>query len=279
MSNTKFILLATGTPSYIPNRAQQASAVIVDEQPYLIDCGDGAMIRVADALGQGVSALHFTKLTHLFITHLHPDHTAGLPGLIIGPWVMRRTETLHIYGPTGTQALVDGILAAYEGGIAEHRDGLAPINHELKVEVHEYGAGEIFQDERITVTAFPVDHGTLEVYGLKFVTSDKTIVHSADTCPVPSLIEHARDCDILVHEVYLHQSLLDHFGADWQRYHSSVHTSEIELAEIAKETRPKLLVLNHQMYWNDAGPEELMASLTSRYHGEVAYGRDLDIFE
>ena len=100
-----------------------------------------------------------------------------------------------------TRALVDGILAAYETGIAEHRDGLAPINHPLLVAVHEFSAGEIYQDERVTVTAFPVDHGTLAAYGLKFVTPDKVIVHSGDTCPVPSLIEHARNCDILIHEV------------------------------------------------------------------------------
>ena len=273
------MLLATGTPSYNPGRAQQSSAVIVDEQPYLIDCGDGAMVRVGDAIGQGVEALHHKKLTRLFLTHLHPDHTAGLPGLIIGPWVMRRTETLHIHGPKGTRVLVNGILAAYETGIAEHRDGLAPINHPLLVVVHEFRAGEIYQDERVTITAFPVDHGTLEAYGLKFVTPDKVIVHSGDTCPVPSLIEQARGCDILIHEVYLHESTLDHFPPEWQHYHSSVHTSEIQLADIANEVQPKLLILNHQMVWGDYDHNDLMASLTSRYDGKVVYGRDLDIFE
>lgn len=278
MSETRFVLLATGTPRYTPGRAQQSSAVIVDDQAYLIDCGDGAMVRIGDAIGMGLEALAFTRLTHLFLTHLHPDHTCGLPGLLIGPWVMRRSATLHIYGPAGTQALVDGLLAAYQGGIEAHCNGLAPLNHPLAVEVHEYTAGQIYHDEKVTVTAFPVDHGNIEVYGLKFVTPNKVIVHSADTCPTPALLKHARGCDILIHEVYLRQGLLDAFGEEWQRYHTAMHTSEIELAEIANKTRPKLLVLNHQMIWGDHTVEELMASLTSRYNGQVVYGRDLDVF-
>ena len=274
------MLLATGTPSYTPGRThQQASAVLVDEQAYLIDCGDGAMSRIAEAAHQGIAALAFTRLTHLFLTHLHPDHTAGLPGLIIGPWVMRRTEPLHIYGPKGTRALVTGLLAAYETGIAEHRDGLAPINHPLLIEVHEVSPGEIYRDERVTVSAFPVDHGTLEAYGLKFTTPDKVIVHSGDTCPTPTLIEQARGCDILVHEVYFRQSMAENFPPAWKTYHSTVHTSEIELAEIAEAVQPKLLILNHQLVWGDYTSEDLMSSLTRRYAGKVAFGRDLTLYE
>ncbi|MCB9100363.1 MAG: MBL fold metallo-hydrolase [Anaerolineales bacterium] len=278
MSRTKFVLLGTGTPRYTPGRAQQSSAVIVDDQAYLIDCGDGTMVRIAEAASRGLDALTFTRLTHLFLTHLHPDHTCGLPGLLIGPWVMRRRAALHIYGPPGTQTLVDGLLAAYHDGLEAHRNGLAPLNHPLAVEVHEVAAGQIYRDDRVTVTAFPVDHGHLDVYGLKFVTPDKVIVHSADTRPTPSLLEHAQGCDILIHEVYLRQSLLDTFGPEWQRYHATMHTSEIELADIANQTRPKLLILNHQLIWGDHTIEDLLAGLTSRYDGPVVYGRDLDTF-
>ncbi|MCB0191398.1 MAG: MBL fold metallo-hydrolase [Anaerolineae bacterium] len=278
MTQTQFVLLATGTPRYRPGRAQQSSAVIVDDQAYLIDCGDGAMVRIAEAVNRGIEALTFMRLTHLFLTHLHPDHTCGLPGLLIGPWVMRRKATLQIYGPAGSRTLVNGLLAAYKGGIDAHRYGLGPLNHPLTVEIHEYTAGEIYRDDRVTVSAFPVDHGDVETYGLKFVTPDKVIVHSADTRPTPSLLEHARGCDILIHEVYMRQSLLDTFGPEWQRYHTAMHTSEVELAEIANQTRPKLLVLNHQMIWGDHTIEAMMAELTSRYDGPVVYGRDLDVF-
>ena len=279
MPTTTFFLLGTGTPRYDPGRVQQASAVIVDDQAYLIDCGDGATGRIGAAIGLGIGALAFPKLTRLFLTHLHPDHTAGLPGLIIGPWVMRRSAPLQIYGPRGTRELVDGILTAYASGIAAHRNGPAPLGHPLTVDVHEYTAGEIYRDERVTVTAFPVDHGVIEAYGFRFVTPDKVIVHSGDTCPAPALVEHARGCDLLIHEVYLRASLLDTLPPDWQTYHSAVHTSEIELAAIAGEVRPKRLILNHQLIWGDHSAGELMESLTSRYGGDVVFGQDLQRFE
>jgi ribonuclease BN (tRNA processing enzyme) len=279
MSKTQFVLLGTGTPSYPAGRAQQSSAVVVDDQAYLIDCGDGAMVRIAEASGAGIRALTFKRLTRLFLTHLHPDHTCGLPGLLIGPWVMRRSDPLHVYGPTGTEALVDGLLLAYRSGIDAHRNGLAPLNHPLQIEVHEYTAGQVYRDDRVTVTAFPVEHGAVETYGLKFVTPDKTVVHSADTRPTPALLEHARGCDILVHEVYLRQGLLDHFSEAWQRYHTAMHTSEVELAEIASQIRPKLLVLNHQMIWGDHTIDDLMNSLAGCYGGAVVYGQDLAVFD
>lgn len=274
---TSYLMLSPGTPNYTPGFAQQSSAVIVDEQPYLIDCGDGIMTRIAEAASKGLPGMKWPKLTRLFITHLHPDHTAGLPGLIMGPWVLHREEPFQIYGPKGTQKLVDSILAGYEYGIAEHRDGLAPINSPLVVEVHEIEPGEIYKDERVTVTAFQVSHGGLEAYGLRFVSAEKTIIHSGDTCPVPSLIEHARGCDILVHEVYMAASLSGRSEA-WQKYHTTVHTSGIQLAAIAEIIRPKLLVLNHQLIWGDYTDDDLLAEIREHYDGEVVSSKDLDHF-
>lgn len=278
MSRTQLVLLGTGTPIYQPGRAQQACAVVVDEVPYLIDCGDGAMIRIAEARRRGIRALHLHNLRRLFLTHLHPDHTCGLPGLLIGPWVLERKEVLQVHGPTGTRALVDGILAAYETGIAEHRDGILPIDHALRVEVHDLHPGVFFEDERLRATAFPVEHGGLEAYGFKLETPDKVIVHSGDTRPVRTMAEQARGCDLLVHEVYYREGLVSR-PPEWQRYHRAMHTDEIELAEIARAARPGKLVLNHQMIWGGFHEEDLLASLAHHYEGEVVWGRDLDVFE
>ena len=44
------------------------------------------------------------------------------------------------------------------------------------------------------------------------------------------------------------------------------------------DTRPKLLILNHQLIWGDHTIEDLLAGLTSRYDGPVVYGHDLDVF-
>lgn len=279
MSSTKFVILSPGNPNYYPNYAQQCSAVIVNEQPYLIDVGDGAMSRISQAYREkGIEAFAMPKLTRLFITHFHPDHTSGLPGLIIGPWVLQRTEPLQIYGPKGTQTLVDGILTAYESGIAEHRDGIAPIDGKLVVEVTEIEEGEIYRDDNVTVEAFRVSHGSLEAYGLCFTSADKVIVHSGDTCPQQSIIDYAKGCDLLVHEVYYGGSLHNHSLA-WQRYHKMAHTSGTELGRMAREIRPKHLILNHQLIWGDHSPDELLAEIRAEYDGEIIFSHDLDVFE
>lgn len=274
---TQLLLLGTGTPNYAPGRAQQASAVLIDDQAYLIDAGDGVMLRLAEAAARGIEACAQPRLTRLFLTHLHPDHTAGLPGLIIGPWVQMRREPLQIFGPPGTQALVDGILSGYAGGIRAHRDGLAPIDHPLAVEVTEYDSGTIYADDRVTITAFRVDHGVITAFGLKFVAADRVIVHSGDTRPTATLVKHAQGCDILVHEVYYAPSLTSRPAA-WQAYHRAVHTSSAELGAIARAVRPGLLVLNHQLIWGGYTEDDLMAELRAGYDGAVAFGRDLSTF-
>lgn len=274
---TKLVLLGTGTPNMEPTKYQSSLAVIVGDKSYIVDCGGGTIQRLSQARAKGLEALAPPNLTHLFLTHLHPDHTVGLPDFMIAPWVEGRKRPLHIYGPNKTDRLVNGLLFAYETGIAEHRDGDAPVNHPLQIETHTIVSGIVYQDEMVTIEAFPVAHGGLEAYGYKFTTPDKTIVISGDTCPVDVMLEQAKRCDILVHEVYSYEAWLRK-PVEWQPYHQRVHTSTHELAEIANKTRPGLLVLAHQLPW-DSTEEDMLAELTARYDGKVVSGKDLDIFE
>jgi ribonuclease BN (tRNA processing enzyme) len=275
---TKLVLLGTGTPRCIPNTYQSAAAVIVDDAPYLIDCGGGVIQRISEAQERGINGLAFKDLTRLFVTHLHPDHTAGLADLLIAPWVLFRKEPLVIYGPKGTRKMCDLIAEAYELGIGAHLDQISQTHWPLLYEVHEIEAGEIYADDHVRVSAFKVQHGVLETYGFKFVTPDKTIVHSSDTCPHPSVVEQATGCDILVHEVYSTAWLVATPSKFPKIYFRSAHTSSAELAEIATAARPGLLVLNHQIFRGDVTADDLLEEVTSAYSGPVAYGRDLDVF-
>jgi len=276
MDTSHLILLGTGSPNILPDRAQGSLAIVVNDTSYLVDCGGGAMQRISQARATGASSLEMPRLTRLFLTHLHPDHTTGLATFIIAPWVLGRLESLNVHGPSGTRDMCEHILAAYEIGIDEHRDGLASINHPLTVQVHEIEAGEIYADENVTVEAFRVQHGRLDAFGFKFITPDKRIVISGDTRPTPTLIEKAKGCDILVHEVYSALRLQTR-SARWQTYHTSVHTSTVELADIANQTRPGLLVLVHQLYWGTT-EEKLLEEITALYDGPVVSGRDLGIY-
>ncbi len=275
---SQIVLLGTGTPNADPDRSGPALAIIVDDAAYLVDCGPGVVRRAAAAERNGTRALAVRNLTTLFITHLHSDHTLGLPDLIFTPWVLERKRPLSVYGPPGTQAMVDHLLAAYAEDVRIRLEGLEPANEGgYKVVVAEIQPGEIHRDARVAVRAFPVEHGAWEhAFGFRFETPDRVIVVSGDTRPCQSLVENARGCDVLIHEVYSQEGFARREPV-WQRYHAASHTSAAELAEIANRVRPGLLILTHQLFWGqtEAG---LVDEIRRHYDGPVVSGRDLDVY-
>jgi len=275
---TAVVLLGTGTPNAEPDRQGSALAIVVDDAPYLVDFGPGVVRRAREAQQtKGIDGLALPNLKRAFLTHLHSDHTAGYPDLILTPWVLGRDEPLQVYGPTGLRSTTENILAAYQADIHERLYGLEPANPQgYQVVVHEIEAGVCYQDDRVMVEAFPVEHGSWPAFGFRFTTPDKIIVISGDTCPVESVAQQATGCDILIHEVYAVTGLASRPQA-WQQYHRSVHTSSHELAAIASRARPGLLVLVHQLMWG-VSEDDLLAEISEGYDGTVAYGRDLDVY-
>ena len=277
-SRTRVVLLGTGTPNAEPDRSGGSVAVVVDSIPYVIDAGAGVVRRANAARERGIEGLAPKRLKHLFLTHLHSDHTTGYADFILTPWTLERDESLKVFGPPGTEEMTDHILAAYAQDIRMRREGLEPANDRgWRVEVTEITPGVVFEDERVRVTAFSVSHGIWPyAFGYRFETPDLVAVISGDTTPTGTMVAQASGCDILVHEVYSDAGFARRDPV-WQRYHARSHTSASELAEIARQTRPGLLVLYHQLLWGST-PEELLEEIASRYDGPVVYGNDLDVF-
>lgn len=222
MRESRVVMLGTGTPNPTPERMGPCAAVIVDGQAYLVDFGVGLVRRAAEMTECGIEALAAAKLTRGFLTHLHSDHTLGLPDLILTPWVLKRSEPLKLFGPAGTEAMVDHLLKAYAVDIQSRQDGLEQANQVgIQVEVTEIDEGVVYQDERVTVEAFRVNHPPFEAYGYKFTCPDKVIVFSGDTTPTDNIIQWAQGCDILVHEVFSAQGVKQRSPV-WQRYHTNV---------------------------------------------------------
>lgn len=276
--STQVVLLGTGTPNADPDRSGPSIAIVVNDTPYLIDFGPGVVRRAAAAFRKGIKGLEVKKLNRAFLTHLHSDHTAGYPDLILTPWVLERTDPLEVFGPKGIKAMTEHLLKAYREDIDIRLSGGEPSNKTgYKVIAHEIKPGVVYKDANVTVRAFPVDHGSWpEAYGFRFETADRTIVVSGDCRPSASVIENCNGCDLLIHEVYA-QAGFDKRAVEWQKYHSRYHTSSRELAQIATKARPGLLVLYHQLYWG-VSEEDLLKEIRAGYAGKVVSGHDLDIY-
>jgi ribonuclease BN (tRNA processing enzyme) len=269
---TKLVLLGTGTPNVDPLRSGPSTAIIVDGYPYIVDCGPGVVQRAVAA------GINVKLLNRLFITHLHSDHTAGYPDFLLTPGVLERAGPLLLFGPAGTAGLNENILEAYQQDIDIRTQGLEYGDLlSYKVEVDEIKQGVVYKDARIEVTAFNVNHGSWpEAFGFKFVTPDKTIVISGDCTYSKIVAESCNGCDILVHEVYS-EAGYSRKSEKWQKYHSAFHSSTSQVAKIAIEAGPKILVLNHVLIW-DSNEVELLKEIRIKYKGQVFYGKDLDTF-
>ena len=292
MMETKLVLLGTGTPNACPDASGPSSAVVVGDRAYLVDIGPGVVRQAAMAYRNGIDALRPDRLVTAFCTHLHTDHTAGYPDLIFTPWVLERKEPLRVFGPKGIRDMTEHLLKAYKVDIDFRINGFEKANEVgYRVETQEITSGVIYRDDRVTVEAFPVSHGTLESYGFKFTTPDRVIVISGDTAPLEIVAEKAKGCDILLHEVEYTAGLAAR-EPKWQKYHREVHTLSVDLAEIAKKARPKLLVTYHRIYHMEIQDNtvDVGAEMARRneaileeirnvgYEGPLVNGMDLDVF-
>jgi ribonuclease Z len=269
--DTRVILLGTGNPNPKPERMGPSSAVVSGDRVYIVDCGPGVVRRAAKA---GIS---MRQITRAFITHLHSDHTAGLPDLILTPAVTGRAESLELYGPPGLRAMTTHIMEAYAEDIRARLHGGEPaVAEAYAVHAHGVKPGEVYRDDAVRVVAFAVPHGAWKyAYGYRFEAKDKTIVFSGDTSYSDAVIRACNGCDILVHEVYSAAGLARR-TPDWQRYHAAFHTSGVDLGKLAAAAKPKKLVLNHQLPMGET-PEEVAGEIRQHFMGEIVYGNDLDV--
>lgn len=196
---------------------------------------------------------------------------------------MRRVKKLEVYGPPGLNRMTDNIVEAYSEDIKIRIEGLEKELPEVyKVSTHEIDRGIIYDSAGVKVSAFHVPHGNWKFsFGYRIDTPDKSIVISGDTAPSEELIESAKDCDILVHEVYAADKVKPEErpgGEFWPQYCREFHTSDYELGIIAAKINPKLLILTHIIRMG-AKDEEIISNIRKGgYSGEIKIAGDLDVF-
>jgi ribonuclease BN (tRNA processing enzyme) len=288
-TKTQVVLLGTGNPFPDPDRSGPATAIVVNGSAYLVDFGAGVVRQAKAAMfDRSITALEPTNLRVVFVTHLHSDHTVGYPDLIFTPWVMGRKAPLEVYGPQGTKAMTDHVLSAWQADIDERiaTESWQPPDYSAnyRVNVHEIAAGVIYKDANVTVTAFPTKHVFPNNFGYRFETADRSIVISGDTNPSQATIDACHGCDVLIHEVQT-QEFLARRPPGFREYSAKYHTNTSQLATLAAQAKPRLLILYHAsivlrpgMRPQASSPEQLLKEVTSAYPGEVVVGRDLDVY-
>jgi ribonuclease BN (tRNA processing enzyme) len=279
VGRTHVVLLGTGTPNPDPDRSGPAVAIVVDSSVYIVDAGPGIVRRVAAAArATKFGALEMPKLKIAFLTHLHSDHTVGLPDLMLSPWVLGRTVPLEVYGPPGTQNMVEHLQAAYAEDIDLRLHRGEPSNKTgYTTNAHEVLPGIVYQDSLVKVTAFAVPHGKWEhAYGYRFDTPDRSIVISGDTSPSDAVAEACHGCDVLLHEVITEAHLAVR-TPDWQAYHRAYHTPAPELGRVAAKAKPRLLLLYH-LIPTGFKEAELLGEVHRAFKGRVVVGRDLGVY-
>lgn len=280
-AKTKIVFLGTGNPAPNPAAMGTSVAIVVNGTPYIVDAGVGLVRRAAQASEAGVKGLEMPKLARVFLTHLHSDHTIGLPDLWSTPWIMGRTAPLEVWGPQGTAAMMEHIAAAWSADNDVRINGLEHGNATgNRIVSHEIEPGVIYRDSNVTVTAFLVKHGSWkQAFGYRFDTPDRSIVFSGDASPSESIVDACHGCDVLVHEVYTEAGYTASKEA-WRTYSKSFHTTTTELAALAARAKPKMLVLYHQMYFGRPKDNEqvLLAEMRRLYKGKLVSARDLDVW-
>ncbi len=244
----------------------------MEERHFLIDCGEGTQVQLRKAKAR------FSKINHIFISHLHGDHCFGLPGLIASFRLLGRETPLHVYGPKGIKKMLETIFR-----LSETHQGFEVVYHELSSLESEL----IYEDARIEVHTIPLDHriycnGYLfrekpkerhlnmseiskykeiekcDYHNLKlgkdFELSDGYILKNSvltldpsasvsyafcsDTRYLESIIPIIKDVDVLYHESTFLHDLKE--MADY-----TGHSTAIEAAQIAKLANVGKLILGH----------------------------------
>ena len=279
IADMKVVLLGTGTPFASPSQSGPATAVIVDDMSWIIDAGPGVVRRASAAHIAGEPALAQPNLSRLLITHLHSDHTIGLPDIIYSPWTLDRVEPLQVWGPPGTQNMVSNIEKAYEMDLKIRLDGAEPANTTgWRIEVAETTGGIVFQDATLTIEAIPVCHGDWEVaFAYKFTHGDRIAVISGDTTYCLALEAASQDADVLVHEVYDSRALAKR-KPEWQNYHSKAHTADEDVGKLATNAGVRKLVLYHQLTFSGS-KQAILEQVASTYSGPITWGEDLMVID
>ncbi|MGB5700923.1 ribonuclease Z [Muriicola sp.] len=257
------------TPSLMGNPTAQI--LEIRDHLFLIDCGEGTQVQLRK------HKIKFSRINHIFISHLHGDHFFGLPGLIATFQLLGREKELHIYGPVGLKEVVLMLLR-----VGNSWTSFTLVFHELAEKVPV----QIYEDDKVMISTIPLSHriytnGFLfrekvkeRILDIEAVTTykidkayfknikkgkdvlldngkkilnkrltldppkPKSYAYCSDTAYDPQITEWIKGADVLYHEATF-------LNSEAEMATKTKHSTAAEAAKIAKAAGVKLLILGH----------------------------------
>lgn len=290
-----------GGPSYRMKRAMSSNAVVIGNDVYIVDTGDG-LLRQLTAAG-----LSIDRVRAVFITHHHYDHNADLGPLLAFRWLATQYSPLPIIGPPMTTQMVTDQARAYRaielapitiGGPEQPSIASTADPHDLPADLVEPVV--IYQDGNVTVKAVLNDHYHFakgseaarlsRSYALRFETQSRTIVFTGDTGPSVRVEKLAQGADLLVAEVIdvgrIERQWREAGRADTAYVDSLIahlredHLTPEDVGKLAAGAKVGRVVLSHIVPGWDEETDLTVYSkgVSSHYNGPVHVASDLDRF-
>lgn len=289
------------TPRTITNPTSQV--LEIRNRMFLIDCGEGTQVQLRK------NKLKFSKINHIFISHLHGDHMYGLVGLISTFMLLNRQTDLHVYGPKGIKEIIL-LQLRYSNSFT----GYNLYFHELESKESEV----IFEDDKVIVKTIPLQHriytngflfqekpkerklnvAAVEEYQIdkayyrkiKYggnITLDngqiipnaelsfdpeptKSYAFCSDTIYNEAIVPLIQNADVLYHEATFLESEAD-------KAEKTMHSTAKQAATIAKLAKVKHLVLGH--YSTRYSSIELFQQEAETIFPSVLLGDDGKVFD
>jgi ribonuclease BN (tRNA processing enzyme) len=278
--STRVILLGTkGGPRVgEAGRSNPSTLVVINDVPYLVDCGYGVSKQLITA------KVALDRLRYLFITHHHSDHNLEFGPLIYNTWITGLPAHIDAYGPTGLTKMAEDFFNYLKFDIDTRIVDEGRTDPRKLVTVHEIEkSGVVMVNDDVKVSMCLVRHPPIkQAFAYRFDAKDRSVVISGDTAYAPELAEFARGADVLVHEVmYLPgiEALLKRLpNATRLREHlMAAHTLPEDVGKIATQAGVKTLVLSHFVPGDDASitDEQWSEGVRRHYKGQIIVGKDL----
>jgi ribonuclease BN (tRNA processing enzyme) len=283
-----------GGPVPTEDRAEPSNLLEAGELDVLVDVGDGTVNQLA-RIGRDMGSVR-----HIFISHLHWDHTGGLAAALGLRWMNEFPGEVTVYGPQGTAEVVAGIVTAL-GPPARigFGTGVLPPPPASRIRVVELADGQSLTIDGLTVRAARNNHfdqsleeaGT-EAMSFRFEYAGRSITYTGDTGPDARVTALARGSDMLVSEVIALEPLIASIlarrpdmpapqMAAMRQHLSTHHVDAAVVGQMAAEAGVGHLVLTHFAVPGPLAASEayLRDGVRGAYAGPVDLARDLASFD